>query len=84
MRKFQKIFDAGIEAGLRKAEEEREARRWNTIARYCQQNPSSGSYTSASLLKGMVELTADGDVPFEAQQVWLLKIYRRLGEESYE
>jgi hypothetical protein len=30
-------------------------------------------------LEGMVERTADGDVPSEAQQVWLLKIYRRLG-----
>jgi hypothetical protein len=27
----------------------------------------------------MVDRTADGEVPSEAQQLWLLKIYRRLG-----
>jgi hypothetical protein len=88
---MQKIFYAGVEAGLRKAEEERrtpnyfrdvgDAEYWNEIASFCQQNPKRRFLyeREPGFLDGMVEQTADGDVPSEAQQVWLLKIHRRLG-----
>ena len=53
----------------------------NKIARYCQQNPKRRFLyeREPGFLEGMVEQIADGDVPSEAQQVWLRKIYRRLG-----
>jgi hypothetical protein len=58
-----------------------DAERWHKIASYCQQNPKRGFLYEREFgfLEGMVEQTADGDVPSEAQQAWLLKIYRRLG-----
>ena len=88
---MRRIFDEGVEVGLQKAEEERrrpnyfrdvgDAEYWHEIASYCQQNPKRRFLyeREPDFLEDMVEQTADGDAPSEAQQVWLLKIYRRLG-----
>jgi hypothetical protein len=88
---MRKIFNAGVEAGLERAEQERrapnyfrdvgDAERWHEIATYCLQNPKRRHLYSREpgFLEGVVDRTTDGDVPSERQQAWLLKIYRRLG-----
>ena len=91
---MQTIFDAGVEAGSAKPKRNDATQtifvtlamleHWNEIASYCQQNPKRRFLCEREpgFLEDMIEQTADGDVPSEAQQVWLLKIYRRLEGES--
>lgn len=77
---MKKIYNAGVEAGLEKAEQERrtpnhfrdggDAERWHEIASYCQQNPRRKHLyeREPGFIEGMVDQTAVGDVPSEAQQ----------------
>ena len=80
---MQTIFDAGVEAGS-KAEEER--RTPNYFRDVAATNPERRFFyeREPGFPEGIVAQTADGDVPSEAQQVWLLKIYRRLGGRNYD